>query len=141
MSYKSSFNGLLISVKGVYSAYNLTQDEVESLERTFGANSINGSNGNYTVFKNSQRHVYLNLFIHGLWKPISFDIRNDLLKLYKSHKLYEKDINLLSEKLKEMRIELHVDYDLVKRTWFICDYDKFLKLLADLISESKKNTG
>ena len=131
--YKTSFNGLTISVKGVYSAYNLDQKELESLRRTFGTNSINGSNGNYTVFKDAKRHVYLNLFIHYLWKPISFDIREDLLKLYGSDRLLKKNIDKLSKKLKDMRLELHVEY--LSGNWVIVDYDKFVELLGKLISE------
>ena len=139
MSYKTSFNGLSISIKGVYSAYNLSQEELESLRRTFGPNCINGSNGNYTVFKDAKRHVFLNLFVHSIWKPISFDIREDLLKLCGSGKIFQKDIDYLSKKLKELRIELHVDY--ISGNWFIIDYDKFLELIHELISENKKRTG
>ena len=137
---KTSFNGLTISTKGVYSAYNLTQEEFESLKRTFGLDSINGSNGNYTVFRNAQRRVYLNLFIHDIWQPVSFDIRNDLLKLYKSNKIYQKDIDALSKSLKELRIQIHVEYDYEKKQWSIIDYPKFIELLSQLISENKKHT-
>ena len=94
--YKTSFNGLSVSVKGVYSAYNLSQNEYESLKRAVGADNINGSNGNYTVFQNAKRQVLLKLYIHDFWTPVAFDIRSDLLKLYKSNRIYEEKIMDLS---------------------------------------------
>ena len=131
-TYKTSFNGLQVSVKGVYSAYNLNDEELESLKRTFGPNCVNGSKGNYTVFKKAQRHVYLNLFIHILWKPVQFDIRNDLLTLFGSERIEKKKIEKLTKKLKNMRIELHVEE--VSGSWNIVDYDKFLDILKVLIA-------
>lgn len=130
--YKTSFNGLKVYVEGVYSAYNLSQEELESLKRRFGAENINGSNGNYTVYKHSSRKVILSLFVHERWIPLNFDIRKDLLKLYNSDRIFEKDIKALSKKLKEMRIQLHVDYD-YKHGWQIIDYDNFLELVKTLI--------
>ncbi len=139
--YKTSFNGLSVSVKGVYSAYNLTQEEFESLARTFGIKNINGANGNYTVFQNAKRKVLLKLFVHDFWVPIAFDIREDLLRLYKSKRIYEDKINDLSKKLKKMRIQLHVEYDSKIKMWKIVDYDEFLKTLEVLILEQNKSTG
>ncbi len=137
--YKSSFNGLEISVKGVYHVYNLSQEELEIIRRTFGVDSINGSNGNYTIFKNAERHVYLRLFIHDLWKPIQVDIRDDLLVLYKTGRIYKKDIDYLSKRLHDMRLQLHVEY--ISGYWSIVNYHEFIELVAQIISENKKNTG
>ena len=131
--FKTSFNGLEKFQKGIYSAYNLNQEELESLKRKFGPNSINGSNGNYTVYRDAKRQVILKLFVHDIWLPITFDIRDDLLNLYGSNKIYKDDINRISKKLKEMRIQLHVEY--YDEAWHIIDYDKFLKLLKQIISE------
>lgn len=131
--YKTSFNGLKVSVEGVYSAYNLSQEELESLKRHFGADKVNGSNGNYTVYKYACRKVILSLFVHEEWIPLDFDIRRDLLKIYKSDRIFEKNIEILSKKLKEMRIQLHVDYDSKNNFWYIVDYNDFLKLLEKLI--------
>lgn len=131
--YKTSFNGLKISVEGVYSAYNLSKEELESLKRHFGAGKVNGSGGNYTVYKFARRQVILKLFVHEIWIPIDFDIRKDLLKLYNSDRIFEKDIETLSKKLKEMRIQLHVEYDYKNNFWYIVDYKEFLKLLKELI--------
>jgi len=133
--YKTSFNGLVISTHGIYSAYNLTQDEVASIIWKFGVNNINGSNGNYTIFKDAKRKVLLQLYVHDIWLPITFDIRDDLLKIYKSNKIYKKNIDFLSEKLKEMRIQIHVEYDSTNKTWSIVDYPKFLELIKEIISE------
>ena len=132
--FKTSFNGIEKYQKGIYSAYNLTQEELESLKRKFG-NSINGSNGNYTVFRNANRQVLLKLFVHELWIPIVFDIRNDLLNLYGSGRIFKDDIDRLSKRLKEMRIQLHVEY--YDNTWHIIDYSKFLELLKQIISEDE----
>ena len=131
--YKTSFNGLEVSVKGVYSAYNLTQTELECLKRTFGEKNVNGSNGNYTVYKDSNRKVILKLFVHDLWIPIVFDIRADLLKLYNSNRIYKDKIEALSDKLKEMRIQIHVDYNHDTQKWYIVDYEDFMELLKGLI--------
>ena len=140
--YKTSFNGLSVSVKGVYSAYNLSQNEYESLKRAVGADNINGSNGNYTVFQNAKRQVLLKLYIHDFWTPVAFDIRSDLLKLYKSNRIYEEKIMDLSKKLKKMRIQLHVEYNPKIQKWEIIDYPGFLRILEELISEQQeKSTG
>ena len=139
--YKTSFNGLSISVKGVYSAYNLTREEFESLTLAFDTNSINGSSGNYTIFQNAQRKVLLKLFVHELWIPIVFDIRDDLLRLYNSGRIYEDKIVDLSKRLKKMRIQLHVVYNEEMKEWEIVDYKGFLEILKILISEQKEGTG
>ncbi len=131
--YKTSFNGLKVSVEGVYSAYNLSPEELESLKRRFGADKVNGSNGNYTVYKDAERKVILQLFIHEKWLPINFDIRKDLLKLYNSDRIFEKNIKTLSKKLKDMRLQLHVEYDYRNNLWYIVDYGYFIELLKSLI--------
>lgn len=133
--YKTSFNGLKVCVNGVYSAYNLTQDELNSLKRTFGEIKVNGSNGNYTVYKDAKRSVMLQLFVHQIWRPVEFDIRKDLLSIFRSNKIYTKNIEELSKKLKELRIQLHVDYDHINDRWYIVDYNDFLELLKNLIAE------
>lgn len=137
--YKTSFNGLEIHVEGVYSAYNLTSHEIADLTKTFGARNINGSGGNYTVFKNAVRKVNLKLFVHGLWKPMVFDIRDTLLDLYGSDKIYKKNIEYLSKRLKDMRIQLHVEYCRQTGTWYIQDYEQLVEVLRDLISEQKES--
>ena len=140
--HKTSFNGLEISVKGVYSAYNLSQDELESLKRKYGIQNVNGSNGNYTVFKDAYRRVLLKLFVHDVWVPITFDIRPELLMLYKSNRLYESDIHDLSKKLKKLRIQIRVKH-LSTKGWVILDsdYNVLKKTLEALIAEQKENTG
>ena len=138
--YKTSFNGLSISVKGVYSAYNLTREEFESLTRAFDTNCINGSSGNYTIFQNAQRKVLLKLFVHELWIPVVFDIRDDLLRLYNSGRIYEEKIVDLSKRLKKLRIQLHVVYNEDAKEWEIVDYKGFLEILKILISEQKEGT-
>lgn len=132
--YKTSFNSLKVSVKGVYSAYNLTADELESLKRHFGI-KVNGSNGNYTVYKDANRKILLELFVHEKWIPLTFDIRGDLLKLFQSDKIFTKDIEKLSKKLKETRVQLYVKYDYSNNLWSIVDYNSFLELLKSLIAE------
>ena len=131
--YRTSFNGLKVLVEGVYSAYNLSPEELSSLKRYFGADKVNGSNGNYTVYRDAHRRIILELFVHEKWIPINFDIRKDLLRLFNSNRIYTRDIETLSKKLKEMRIQLHVEYDYVNNLWHIVDYDKFLELLKNLI--------
>ena len=140
--YKTSFNGLEVSVKGVNSAYNLSQEELESLRRTFGIQNVNGSNGNYTVFKDAYRRVLLKLFVHDVWVPITFDIRPELLQLYKSNRLYESDIHDLSKKLKKLRIQIRVKC-LPTKGWVMLDtdYNVLKKTLEALIAEQKENTG
>lgn len=143
-TFKTSFNGLDVVVTGVYSAYNLSQEEFQTLKRKFGSQNINGSNGNYTVFKNAERKVLLKLFVHEAWTPIVFDIRPDLLRLYKTNKLYKDKILDLSKKLKQMRLQLRVMYNFHQNKWTIMekDYQEFLRILGALISEQKEeNTG
>ena len=91
MSYKTSFNGLESEVRGVYSAYNLTPQEIEDINKRFYG-KINGSGSNYTIYYKSKRCLWLKLFVHEIWIPIKIDIREDFLKLTKSNKVFEKDI-------------------------------------------------
>ena len=137
--YKSSFNGLEISVKGIYAAYNLSSEDLYSLKRKFD-NKVNGSNGNYIAYQNAERKVLLMLFVHDVWIPIVVDIRNDLLKLYGSNRLFKKDIDDLSRRLKEMRLQLKVDFSINTHQWILIDYDSFLETLSNLISE-QQNAG
>jgi len=134
MVYKASFNSLKIYEDGVYSAYNLTSNELESLKRRFGS-KVNGSNGNYTAFGEASRRVVLQLFVHGRWQPVKFEIRKDLLKVFNSKKLYKKNIEKLDKKLKDMRLQLDVDYDGHDHRWQIVNYNSFLELLSKLIAE------
>ena len=139
--YKTSFCSLEIIVEGVYSAYNLTENEIEDLIKTFGKRNINGSGGNYTIFKNADRKVILKLFVHGLWRPMTFDIRQTLLDLYDSDKLYKRNVEYLSKRLKEERIQLHVEYSRQTGVWYISDFDKLIEVLRDLIDEQKEDAG
>ncbi len=132
MSYKTSFNGLEIETRGVYSAYNLTPQEIEEIQKRFYG-KVNGSGSNYTIYHNSKRYLWLKLFVHGLWIPIKIDIREDFLKLTKSNKVFERDIIAISKKLKEQRIEFHVIYNHNTKSWFLEDYDSFLETLKKLI--------
>lgn len=131
---KTSFNGLQMSKEGIYHAYNLSVDEFESLKRHFG-DKVNGSKENCIVCEHADRRIVLNLFVHEVWIPLEFDMRGDLLRLFKSNKIFQKDIKNLSRKLKEMKIQLHVDYDWKTNSWHIVEYDKFLELLSKLIAE------
>ena len=132
MSYKTSFNGLEIETRGVYSAYNLTPQEIEEIQKRFYG-KVNGSGSNYTIYHNSKRYLWLKLFVHGLWIPNKIDIREDFLKLTESNKVFERDIIAISKKLKEQRIELHVIYNHNTKSWFLEDYDSFLETLKKLI--------
>lgn len=132
MSYKTSFNGLQIETRGVYSAYNLTPQEIEAIQKRFYG-KVNGSGSNYTIYHNSKRYLWLRLFVHELWIPIKIDIRKEFLELTKSNKIFEKDIIEISKKLKEQRIELHVVYNHNTKSWFLEDYDSFLETLKKLI--------
>ena len=132
MSYKTSFNGLESEVRGVYSAYNLTPQEIEDINKRFYG-KINGSGSNYTIYYKSKCCLWLKLFVHEIWIPIKIDIREDFLKLTKSNKVFEKDIIAISKKLKEQRIELHVSYDFNTNSWILENYDSFLETLKELI--------
>lgn len=132
MSYRTSFNGLESEVRGVYSVYNLTPQEIYEINNRFYGKA-NGSGSNYTIFYKSKRHLWLKLFVHELWIPIKIDIRNDYLKLTQSNKVFEKDIIKISKELKEQRIELHVSFDLQSNSWILEDYDSFLETLKKLI--------
>lgn len=132
MNYRTSFNGLQVEVKGVYSAYNLTSEEIEDIRKRFN-NQINGSNSNYTIYFSAERHVWLKLFVHTVWIPIRFDIRKDLLELTHSDKIYEKDVLRISKELKDMRIELHVSYNAIKNSWILEDREFLIETLKDIL--------
>lgn len=136
MLYKTSFNGLQIETKGVYSAYNLTPDELECFRRYFHGN-INGSGSNWTSFDTAERHVWLKLLVHNVWIPIRFDIREDLLKITSSKRIYEKDIQMVSERMKNQRLQLRVLYDNSSNKYSICeqDWEKFWNLLKIFIEK------
>ena len=132
MVYKTSFNGLEVETLGVYKAYNLTPQEVESLRIRFH-NKINGSGSNYAVYCNAKRYLWLKLFVHDVWIPIKLDIRKDFLAFSKADRIFEKDIRKASKELMEMRLELHVDYDLRTNSWTLVNKEDFLKLLESLL--------
>ena len=132
MIYKTSFNGLELSVHGVYSAYNLTPDELKSLKNRF-PDKINGSGSNYTVYCNAERHLWLKLFVHEVWIPIRFDLRRDFLELTNSKKIFTKDIEKISKELKNRRIEIQVDYNIGNNTWSIVNYERLLNLIKELV--------
>ena len=134
--YKTSFNGLDVFVEGVYSAYNLTQEELTDLKRTFRG-KVNGSKGNYTVYRDHVRRVNITLFVHDLWIPIRFDLREDLLKLSNSDKIYTEKIKLISKELKERRICIHVDYNYCCNRWSVIeeDYIYLMKTIKEIIDE------
>ena len=50
MSYKTSFNGLETEVRGVYSVYNLTPQEIEDINKRFYG-KVNGSGSNLETLK------------------------------------------------------------------------------------------
>lgn len=134
--WKTSFNGLKVVVDGIYSVYNLTFNDLKDLERKFGSENVNGSGGNYTVFRDHDRKVVLSLFVHGIWKPISFDVRKDFLELFESKRIFTKNIEIISKELKERRICLHVDFNPITKTWYIIgeDYEGFLNLVKQIIN-------
>ena len=134
MIYKCSFNSLNICVDDVYTAYNLTPNELKDLKRRFGE-KISCNNGIYTVYKFADRKIFLELFVHEKWITVQFDIRNDLSRLFNATEIDKNDIKKLSEKLKENRVQLYVEYNMRMNTWKIVDYDNFLVLLEDLIAE------
>ena len=129
MSYKASFNGLESEVRGVYSAYNLTSQEIEYITKRFYG-KVNGSGSSYTIYYKSKRYLWLKLFVHEIWMPIKIDIREDFLKLTKSNKIFEKNVIAISKKLKERRIELHVSYDFKKKITVSCSLFFDLNMLV-----------
>ncbi len=133
--WKTSFNGLKVSVEGVYTAYNLSPEELDSLKLTFEKPKVIDSSGIFTVFKLNNEKVLLQLFVHGPWILIELDIRDDLLRLFKSDKINPKDIESLSKKMIDKRIQIEVDYNWRNNTWFIVDRNKFFNTLSNLIAE------
>lgn len=132
MIYRTSFNGLTVECTGVYKVYNVSNEEYNLLLRKFNG-QINGSNGNYAIYNNAQRHLWLNLFVHDQWKPIRFDIRNDFLKATKRKKIYEDDIRRISKLLVEDRLFLYVDYNPNENTYTLLNKDTFLEMLVKLL--------
>ena len=134
--FKTSFNGLEVFVDGVYNAYNLTSEELSDLKRTF-KDRVNGSKGNYTVYRDHIRKVNLTLFVHGPWIPIQFDLRKDILELFNSEKIYKGKIEIISKNLKERRICIHVKYDYTINRWSIVDddYTYLLNTIKEIIDE------
>ena len=131
---KTSFNGLKVSVSGIYKVYNLTQDELESLKRRFGS-KVKEDNAILTVHDNVSKRINLELFVHEMWAPVSFDIYGDLSRILNSSDISEQTIEKLSKQLEEMQIQLQVDYDWGSNFWSIVNYDEFLELLKSLIAE------
>lgn len=131
---KTSFNSLKVSEDGVYTAYDLNSEELESLKRYFG-DRVKGSDGNYTIYENVNRRIVLKLFVHEAWKLIEFDIRRDLLDLFNSNEISEDTIKKLSEKLKEKRVQIDVDYSWINNTWSISNHTALLELLKSCIAE------
>lgn len=134
MIYRASFNGLSVETRGVYKVYNITPEEYLLLYQKFNK-KINGSKGNYTIYDDSHRYLWLKLFVHDLWKPIKFDIREDFLKATNSQKVYEADIKKISKILTEERLFLYVSYDPKKDTYTLQNRDSFLAVLAKLLKQ------
>ena len=134
MIYRSSFNGLEVEVKGVYSVYNVTDEEFDFLRRRFH-DKINGSNGNYTIYESAARYVWVKLYVHDQWFPIKFDIRGDMLKLLGKQRIYAEQVEDLSKILKSKRLTLKVDYDVHSNTWTFIDKDELLKIIKETMEE------
>ena len=131
---KTSFNGLKVSEDGVYTAYDLTPEELESLKRHFG-NRMKGSDGNYTICETSYRRVILKLFVHEARRLIEFDIRRDLLDLFNCNQISADTVKKLEEKLMEKRVRIDVDYSWSNNTWSISNHNAFIELLKSCIAE------
>lgn len=134
MIYRASFNGLSVETRGVYKVYNITPEEYLLLYQKFNK-KINGSKGNYTIYDDSHRYLWVKLFIHDLWKPIKFDIREEFLKATNSQKVYEADIKKISKILTEERLFLYVSYDPKTNTYTLQNKDSFLAVLAKLLKQ------
>lgn len=130
--YKTSFQKLEIEVRGVYSVYNLTPEELKSFNLRFHG-KINGSGSNYTAFENASRKVWLKLFVHGCWLPIKIDIREDLLRLTNSNKIFNETVEKLSKTLKSNRVCIWVDYNIITNTWDFVSKEEFLKELSEIL--------
>lgn len=134
MIYRASFNGLSVETKGVFKAYNISKEEYEILYRKFNG-QINGSKGNYAIYNNAHRYLWLKLFVHDQWKPIKFDIREDFLKVTGTQKIFEADIKRISKLLTDARLAIYVMYDPKSDSYTLMEKDRFLTLLKDLLNQ------
>ena len=134
MMYRASFNGLSVESRGVYKVYGITREEYMLLYKKFN-NKINGSKGNYTIYDDAHRYLWLKLFVHDQWKPIKIDIRADFLKATNSQKIYEADIKRISNILTKERVFLYVSYNPDDNTYALLDKDSFLAVLAKLLKQ------
>lgn len=134
MIYRTSFNSLQVECQGVYKVYNVSKEEYKALFRKFNG-QINGSNGNYAIYNNARRYLWLNLFVHDRWEPIRFDIRNDFLKATKGKKIYEEAIKKISKLLAKERLFLYVDYDSKTNTYTLLNKDTFMEILVKLLEQ------
>lgn len=134
MVYRASFNGLSVENRGVYKVYGITSEEYLLLYRKFNG-KINGSKGNYTIYDDAHRYLWLKLFVHDQWKPIKIDIRDDFLKATGTQKVYEADIKRISKILTQNRLFLYVSYDSSKSTYTLQNKDSFLAVLAGLLKQ------
>ncbi|MGN1270972.1 MAG: hypothetical protein ACI4UX_03215 [Clostridia bacterium] len=134
MIYRTSFNGLSVETKGVFKAYNISKEEYEILYRKFNG-QINGSKGNYAIYDNAHRYLWLKLFVHDQWKPIKFDIREDFLKVTGTQKIFEADIKRISKLLADARLAIYVMYDPKSDSYTLMEKDRFLTLLKDLLNQ------
>lgn len=134
MIYRTSFNSLQVECQGVYKVYNVSKEEYKALFRKFNG-QINGSNGNYAIYNNARRYLWLNLFVHDRWEPIRFDIRNDFLKATKGKKIYEEVIKKISKLLSKERLFLYVDYDPKTNTYTLLNKDTFMEILVKLLEQ------
>ena len=134
MIYRASFNGLSVETKGVFKAYNISKEEYEILYRKFNG-QINGSKGNYAIYNNAHRYLWLKLFVHDQWKPIKFDIREDFLKVTGTQKIFEADIKRISKLLADARLAIYVMYDPKSDSYTLMEKDRFLTLLKDLLNQ------
>lgn len=94
--YRTSFNGVERRVFGVYKLYGLTELEVEIFRRE-NHNMINGSDGSYTIYKDSRRYIYVNMYVHSLRLPIQIDIMPQLLALTGLSRISSKLIQGLND--------------------------------------------
>ena len=108
------------------------KEEYKALFMKFNG-QINGSNGNYAIYNNARRYLWLNLFVHDRWEPIRFDIRNDFLKATNGKKIYEEAIKKISKLLAKERLFLYVDYDPKTNTYTLLNKDSFLEILVKLL--------
>lgn len=133
MIYRASFNGLSVETKGVFKVYNISKEDYGFLYRKFNG-QINGSKGNYAIYNNAHRYLWLKLFVHDRWEPIKFDIREAYLRVTGNQKVYEADIEKLSNLLTSARFILHVKYE-EKFGYTLVDEERFLVLIRKLLSQ------